>query len=146
MSEKLGAEAKLYKSPALSGAPATGTWTEITGARDVNVDPSADEADFSTRASRWKRTKPSLRDLTIEFEMNYDPDDAVLTALRSAFVNSTEIALAAMDGDITTPGTRGLAGNFGIFGFRRNEPLSGPMTVSISAKASSYTADYTVAS
>ena len=50
-----------------------------------------------------------------------------------------------MDGDITTSGNQGLAGNFTVTNFSRSEPLEEAVTVSVTLKPSSYTTWYEVA-
>ena len=76
--------------------------------------------------------------------MNWDPADAGFTALQEAWANSDEIAIAAMDGDIATSGSQGLAGNFTVTNFSRSEPLEEAVTVSVTLKPSSYTTWYKV--
>ena len=76
--------------------------------------------------------------------MLWDTTDAGFTALQSAWASSAEIALAAMDGDIETAGSQGLAGNFTVTNFSRNEPLEEAITVNVTVKPSSYTTWYTV--
>jgi len=143
----LGMDCKLYFDPApLAGAPSTGTWTELTNAKDVTVNLETGEADITTRAnSGWRATAATLKDGSIEFEMVWRPGDAGFDAIQTAWANSAEIALAAMDGDITTSGNQGLAGNFTVTNFSRSEPLEEAVTVSITLKPSSYTTWYEVA-
>ena len=58
MSFKLGMEAKLYfDSTPLAGTPDTGTWTELTNAKDVTLNLETGEADITTRANNgWRAT------------------------------------------------------------------------------------------
>jgi hypothetical protein len=80
----------------------------------------------------------------MEFEMVWDTDDQGFTAIKDAWLNSTEIALAAMDGDISTGGSQGLASNFTVTNFSRNEPLEEAITVNVTVKPSSQTEWYEV--
>lgn len=50
-----------------------------------------------------------------------------------------------MDGDIQASGNEGLAGNFSVTNFSRNEPLEEGVTVSVTVKPSSQTEWYEVA-
>lgn len=143
--ELIGAECKLYHSAALTGEPSTGSWTEIT-CRDLTLNQDAAEANLSTRANRWSRARPTMRNASVEFEITYDPDDTCYTALRDAFINGTKIALAVMDGDIAVAGNQGFAGNFGIFGLNVSQPLEGEVTVAVTAKPWDRSTWYTVAS
>jgi hypothetical protein len=56
----------------------------------------------------------------------WDTSDADFAAVRDAWLNNAEIALAVMDGDIDTM-AQGLAGNFVITNFSRTEPLEDAM-------------------
>ena len=146
MAYKLGMDCKLYyDSTPLAGAPSTGTWTEMSNTKDVTLNLETGEADITTRAnSGWRATAATLKDGSIEFEMLWDPNDAGFAALQTAWANSAEIALAAMDGDIITSGSQGLASNFTVTNFSRSEPLEEAVTVSVTVKPSSYTAWYAV--
>ena len=146
MPHKLGMDCKLYyDSTPLAGEPGTGTWTELTNTKDVTLNLETGEADITTRANNgWRATAATLKDGSIEFEMLWDTGDAGFTALQAAWENAAEIALAAMDGDIATPGSQGLASNFTVTNFSRNEPLEEAVTVSVTVKPSSYTTWYEV--
>ena len=54
------------------------------------------------------------------------------------------IAFAVMDGDITVVGSTGVAGNWKIHSFPRNEPLGEDLKSSLTIKPFSLMADYTV--
>lgn len=147
----LGMNAKLYFSNtaltntntnAVSGA----SWTEMTNVKDVTVNMETGEADVTTRAnSGWRATAATLREMTIEFEMQWKTTDAGFTAVKSFFLNSGEIALAAMDGAINTTNNQGPAGNFTITNFSREEPLEDAVKVKVTAKSSSMQQWYTAA-
>jgi hypothetical protein len=147
MSRVLGMNAKLYRSAELledaSSSDVSGaTWIEISNVRDVTLNLETGEADVTTRAnSGWKQTLPTLKDGSIEFEMVWDTADAGFAAIRDAWQNNDEIALAAMDGDIDTA-AQGLVGNFVITNFSRTEPLEDALKVSVTAKPSSFTQWY----
>ena len=77
--------------------------------------------------------------------MVWDSSDAAFSALKDAWLNSTEIALAAMDGAVDTSGNQGLASNFTVTNFSRSEALEEAITVSVTVKPSSQTEWYVVA-
>jgi len=149
MGFKLGMEAKLYYSTTLlddSNTPDAVSWTEQTNVKDLTLNLETGEADVTTRAnSGWRATAATLKEGSIEFEMVWDSGDAGFTAIKNAWLNSAEIALAAMDGDIETAGNQGLASNFTVTNFSRAEPLEEAMTVSVTIKPSSFTDWYEVA-
>jgi len=147
MSHKLGMDCKLYYNATPLTAPPNGTgWTELSNTKDVTLNLETGEADITTRANNgWRATAATLKDGSIEFEMLWDTGDAGFTALQTAWENAGEVALAAMDGDIATAGSQGLASNFTVTNFSRNEPLEEAVTVSVTVKPSSYTTWYEVA-
>lgn len=150
MATKLGYECKLYRSATLmtaaTGAEIEGkTWIEITNARDVTPDATRDEADITTRAnSGWKQTRGTLAEMTLDFEILYNPADANFAALESAFYGNTLIALADFDGNIVTDGSHGFAANFSITKFTAPEPLADVKKVSVTAKVSEYFVKHTI--
>jgi TP901-1 family phage major tail protein len=146
----LGLECKLYFSATLvddgSNTPDQISWTEIGNAKDVTLNCETGEADITTRANNgWRATAATLKDGSIEFEALWKPGDGAFDALQSAWAAGDEIAIAAMDGAIATVGKQGLAGNFTVTNFSRNEPLEEAVTVSITLKPSSFTQWYEVA-
>jgi hypothetical protein len=149
MSRVLGMNAKLYRGDDLlesaSSSEISGiNWDEITNVRDVTLNLETGEADVTTRAnSGWKQTLATLKDGSVEFELVWDTTDADFAAVRDAWLNSTEIALAVMDGDIDTE-AQGLVSNFTITNFSRTEPLEDAIKVSVTAKPSSFTQWYIV--
>lgn len=150
MSHKLGMECKFYRCASLiddaSNTPALATWVEVTNVRDLTLNLETGEADITTRAnSGWRATAATLKDGSIEFEMLWDTDDAGFSAIQDAWSGSSEIALAAMDADIETAGSEGLAGNFVVTNFSRSEPLEEGVMVSVTVKPSSDTEWYEVA-
>lgn len=135
-----------YDSTPLAGEPSTGTWTELTIVKDVNLGDEHDESDVTTRANNGhKATDVSLRDNPLDVEIAWDPDDAAFSALRTAYEGRLPIAIAVMDGPVATVGSKGVAGNYKITSFPRNEPLGDHVTSSVTLKPYSYMDDYEVA-
>jgi len=134
-----------YSSTLLSEASGPGevTWNEVKNVRDLTLNLETGEADVTTRANNgWRATAATLKDGSIEFEMLWDTGDAAFGALKDAWADGDEIALAAMDGDVATAGSEGLAGNFTVTNFSRSEPLEEGVTVSVTVKPSSETQWY----
>jgi len=142
----LGMDCKLYyKTTPLTGPPDGTGWTEIDNAKDVNLQQENGEADITTRANNgWRATAATLKEATVEFEMLWKPSDAAFTAILNAWLNASEIAVAALDGAIDEAGNQGLVSNCMVTSFTRNEPLEEAVTVSVTLKPSSYTTWYTV--
>jgi len=125
--------------------PLASTWNELDNAADVTLNLTAAEADITTRANGgWKATAATLKDGSIDFEMVWKPADTGFLAIQDAWNDGTELAMACMDGDITTTDNQGLASNFVVTNFTRTEPLTEAMKVSVTIKPSSFSEWYTV--
>ena len=134
MGVKISLDGKLYYCAAgIGGVP---TWTEVKTTRDATATVSRGEADVTTRGGGgWKAVVGTVKELVVDFEIVYDPDDAAVAALLDTFLNGTAIGLAVMHGDIETAGTQGMWADCAILKFERKEPLEGAMTVGVTAKA-----------
>lgn len=145
----LGMNAELYRAAAvLTGqlpADVVGaSWTEITNCKDVTFSGETAEADVTTRANAgWRATAATLKDGSVEFVMQQKDTDAALTAIRTAWLAGTEIALAVMDRAITTVGCQGFVSNFTVTNFSRAEPLEEAITYNVTCKPSSMQQWYT---
>jgi len=146
MSLKIGLNCKLYYSDTeLDGdtvTPATATWVEIDIVRDVSIPMERGKADLPTRGSTWNQSATTLLTAGLEFQIKNDTADAGYIALRDAFINNTEIAVAAMDGDIEVAGAEGLASNMMVENFTRGEPLEEGVSIDVRLCPSSQTEWY----
>jgi hypothetical protein len=148
----LGMNAKLYFNPndtlIQSGQdPDDVVWNEADNVKDLTLNLETGEADITTRANNgFRATAATLKDGSIEFQMNWKPSGSFFSAIQDAWSNSKEIALMALDGDKGTSGKQGLASNFTVTNFTRNEPLEEAMTVDVTLKPSSETQWHTVSS
>ena len=147
----LGMDCKLYIGAdllALDNNAAQADWSEAGNVKDLTLNLSTGEADVTTRANAgWKATAATLKDASIEFDMLWKPGDDLFDAIQEAWVASDEIAAAAMSGPIEgegSAGQQGLASNFCVTGFTRNEPLAEAVTVKVTLKPSSFTEWYKV--
>lgn len=144
---KMGFKAQLYYLPTGTRASwGTTTAGVTTGAapaglavcgntRDLTLNLSKAEADATTRNNNgWKAILAGLKEGSIEFEMLWDTADAAFTAFFNAWLNDTNIGVAALDGDKATAGSQGLWADFQVIGFTKKEPLNEPQSVSITMK------------
>ena len=136
----LGMNGKLYFSTTLmSSTTPPVSPTLIGNVTDVNVNLSTGEADITTRSNGgWRATVPTLREMTIDFEMQWKPGDEAFEAIKDAYLANGEICIVCLDKTIATAGAQGPAGNFVVTNFARSEPLEEAMKVSVTLKASSY--------
>jgi hypothetical protein len=140
MTHILGLDAKLYYQTTGTRAawPASGAapnLTEITNCQDLTINLEKGEADVTTRGSGgWRQTAGTLKDGSLEFTMVVDPSDAAFTAIQTAYMNNTQLAVAALNGASDAAGTQGLWASFEVTNFSRNEPLAEALTVSVTLK------------
>lgn len=121
----VGLSAKLYRGAA--GAQAA---TEMKNVKDVTLNLEKGEADVTTRATAgWRNYIGTLKDASLEFEMNYDTTDSDYSALLSAYFNNTALAFFVSDGS-----GNGLDADWIITGFNTRQPLDEAVTVSVTAK------------
>lgn len=139
----LGMDGVLYRSATLltlqTVAHVEGkTWIEVGNVRDVTVNTEKGEADFTARDNDgWRAVTGTLKQMTLEFEMVWRDNDQSFEAIKDAFLNNTEIALAAMTGVITVAASEGPVANFSITNFSREEPLEDVIKAKVTAKATS---------
>lgn len=124
----LGIDAKLYHN---TGSFSTPTWSEIPIVSELTSSLEKVMGKIKSRKSKWNRNRPSTRDLSIDFQLEDDPDDAGFQALRDAWLNDTLIDMAAVDQDIANSGAQGPRAEFYVTKFERGEPLEEGMTYSV---------------
>lgn len=137
MGFKFGFDGKIYRLTSGtraawpdSGAPAN--LSEIANVKDVSLDIERRKADVSTRAGGgWALTVGTLKEAAIEFDMVWDDTDTHLTAIETAFMGGSNIALAVLDKDKETNGAKGLWADFQVVSFKKKEPLADAQMVSI---------------
>jgi predicted secreted protein len=129
---RLGIKAKMYFGEAgTSGVPSG----ELSNVTDVTITLDASEADVTTRDNDgFRATIAGLKECTIEFDMLYLPDDAGFKAIRTAWLESKQIHLAAL----TSEHGEGPVGDFSITGFSRSESLEEAIKYSVTAKLSQW--------
>lgn len=132
---KFGFQCKLYINADGVGQATTG-WTEVKTTKDATLNMTAVESDGTTRANNgFKATAAAMKEASVDVEMPWNPAADGFTDLRDAFLNSTPIGVAAMDGDITAAGSQGLVADMAVTEFTRNEPVGGDLaTVKITLK------------
>lgn len=121
----------------VGGFGSVNPWLEMSNVKDVTLTVEAGEAEMSTRENLgWRATLATLKEGTLEFEMNWEPGNAGFQAIKDAMLNSTIIGLAALDQEGATG--EGLVADFAITNFSRSEPLEEVQTVSVTAKLSKF--------
>jgi len=132
MATKYGINARLYYNTGSYGSP---TWVVINDIKDLSLGLPKEDGDATTRGSGgWKAHGSALKDASVEFKLQKKvTSQATLTALRNAYLNSTQIELLVLDGDIGTSGSEGLRATCEIFDCSRDESMANPITYNIKA-------------
>lgn len=118
---KLAEDAKIYINGGTYGSP---TWQLICNVKDLTLSMENGEADVTTRCGAgFREYVPSLTDVTVDFQMIYDPSDARWEDLRAAFFDKTTEEFLVLDGAVATSGSEGLRFHAFVRSFTRNETL-----------------------
>jgi len=111
--------------------------TVVGNVKDVTVNLEAGEADITTRGNQgWRATAPTLRECSVDFEMQWKPGDIAFDAVKTAFLSSGTVEMKVLD----QPNGEGPHGNFSITNFSRSEPLEEAISVSVTAKLAEFIA------
>lgn len=109
--------------------------TPMDDVTDATLNMPKSEATATTRGSYpFEITEPILIQASIDFTILAKPGSADLAAVIAAAVNNTPIELAALDGDLSTPGSAGLHAMFKITSMSRPEPLNDLVRYQFTAK------------
>ncbi len=143
----LGMNAALYYGASIEGEGPTlpSTLTLVGNVKDLSLTMEAGEADVTTRGnSGWRATAPTLREATLEFQMQWKPGDAAFTAIKNAYLTNATVALAALTEkhDATESQAEGPVGNWSITNFSRQEPLEEAIVVDVTAKLAMFDSWY----
>lgn len=150
MSKRLGMNAKMYRSATLmtddtSAHVAGKTWLEVENIKDLTLNLETGEADVTTRAnSGWRATMATLKDGSVEFQMVWDDSDVDFKAVKDAWLNSSLLACMVLTGDKAVNGNEGLAANFSVTNFTRNEALEEAITIDVTLKPTEFQTWYVV--
>jgi hypothetical protein len=137
MSVLLGKNAKLYRlttgsraswgstnSEGFTSGAAPSNLSEVGNVRDLDMPMTKTLADITTRANNgWIAQVGTLKNGDVTFQMMYDSTDTHFVALWAAFINDSTVALAVLDGDKATTGTRGFWADFIVSTFGKTENL-----------------------
>lgn len=132
MSVPVGPDLKVYYSTA--GAGGTPTWVELTIAQEVSWEPAWDEAEASTRGSRYKKFVPGMADVPVSIDILRVLTNTQYEAMRDAWKNRTTLGICIAGGDRTTTGVERFTADMFISGFAVSEPLAEASTVSLTLK------------
>jgi hypothetical protein len=137
MSVLLGKNAKLYRlttgsraswgtvnSSGFASGAAPSNLDVVGNVRDLDMPMTKTLADVTTRDNDgWVAQVGTLKNGDVTFQMMYKPGDTNFMALWSAFLSDAAVAMAVLDGDKATSGTRGFWADFVVSAFGKTENL-----------------------
>jgi hypothetical protein len=99
------------------------TWAEVENVRDLTRTLEKALADASIRGSSYRMQVGTLKDLSVEFQMVYDPTDPDWDAFEAAFDDDSDIEALILDGPISVAGSKGIRFMSQVSSFTTNEAL-----------------------
>jgi hypothetical protein len=108
MGYKHGLRNKFYVSATLHQANESITWSELDLAESVGNEDSREEAEVKNRRGEFVLFGVGKRTVKYTLPCTYDPADAAQAIIWAAYRAGTPIAIADMDGNIATSGTKGM--------------------------------------
>ena len=146
---RAGKDHKIYISTSLlTDTSGTGAvWVEFAPVESTDSEIAREEVSFKTRENGGaEQTLGGTLSNTIDINWAYLSGDAQADAILDAINADNLIAIADVDGDITTTGTKGQIGNYTITSFSQSKPIDDVVTVTASAKLAdaNFNMDYTV--
>lgn len=141
MAYKLGGNGRIYYGgTSRTSWPTSGAASGLTilnRVGDVKLPLEKGEDDATTRDTPgWEASFATLIKGAVDFKLLYDSADAGYQALETNFfaTSGATLALAILDGDKATVGTKGLWADFQVFKFEKGENVKGIQTVDVTIK------------
>lgn len=129
---RLGRKSSLNRNTGTWESP---TWSTIGNVRDLRRSGEGVEADVAVRSTgAWGATQTVAINATIEFDCIYDPGDADIAAIRTAWLNRTLLDIAVMDRPIAESGAKGIRGYWTVTQFDEDQQLGDVNRASITLK------------
>jgi len=136
----LGKDTYLYINTGTLAGDGSGTWSEVTLAKDATLDQSKDEIDITNRESAragYKATAQGLKGFKIDFDTHIaalgETPNAATALLEAAFYDDSQVEIVIAYGNINT-GTA-VPATFAVCtvgGGSESQPLSDAVTRSVS--------------
>ncbi len=146
MSRIFSRNCKMYHAAALSSTDYAGaTWVEMPMVQTASTANAADELEWTSRGGNgYGQFDAGVKDGTVTFTIIEDPAAEGYDELLAAYNDASPIALAEMNGDESTVGTVGIAGNFVITNFGNQREVRGHSVIDVTAKPNEYIGEYEV--
>jgi hypothetical protein len=117
-----GKDFKLYRNTD-SPYDNSPTWALVPNVKDLTRNLEKTLADASVRGSTFRQQVGTMKDLSLDFQMVYDPTDSDVTAFETAFFADGDVEILVLDGLISASGSKGLRFMAQVTNFTVNEAL-----------------------
>src|SRR6056297_1676967 len=108
-----GLDGGIYIQAATGTTPTTLTGDLWNNVKDVSFSSPVATADVSTRAnSGWRSQLPTLRDLTITIQAQFEDDDSILDAVRTAWTGNSNLEVTFVSDTTAGAAYEGFVGVF----------------------------------
>lgn len=143
MSYQLGMDAVLYYEAGGYSADANdypdisgGIGTAVDIVKNVTLNLEKAEADVTTRGNNgWRANVGTLKDGSINAQIQWDTDNAAFTALMTAWLENSVIGVAVLDeAYVSGSAGTGLVANCSVINFTRNEELEDAIVADVVIK------------
>lgn len=139
MTTKIGLEVVTYNAGSI-GSPVFTDPIGIIKDEQISIEKALTDT-TDRRAKGWRVQRGTLKEGSIELQLNYDDQDNDFQAFESAFFADTQLVLFFSDGDATEPGTyKGLLAACNVTTFNVNrqneEAVSVDVTLTLDLEAS----------
>jgi hypothetical protein len=122
-----GKDFKLYvndAAPVVPPAPENPPeWLELSNVRDVTRNLTKALADASTRLSDFRQQVGTLKELSLDTQIVYDPTDPLFLIIQGAFDTDANLDILDLDGSIDVVGSKGLRFRGQVTNFTTGEAL-----------------------
>lgn len=108
------------------------TWSHVVNVRDLTRNNTPALADASIRGSTFRLQVPTLKEMSLDFQMVYDPEDLDVAAFDEAFYADGLVEILDLDGPIGTAGSKGIRMHALVSNFTVNEALEDVGMIDIS--------------
>jgi hypothetical protein len=109
---------------------ATATFTEVLGARDINVTVNSDKSETSDRNSPFKNYIAGGLDCEISATFTYDSSEAIQGTIRTACLARTRLVVGCFDAALAI-GAEGITFDAYVFSNDIAQPLADGQTYSV---------------
>lgn len=122
----IGMECELFHN---SGTFDTPVWAACDAVKDANLEISVGEVDASRRGSGgWRQNETTLKEATLNVTFVKDKDDAVFSAIETAYQANAAMELAALDGPDAV-GTDWLTAMWKVTQWNETQDLEGVVNI-----------------